>query len=231
MSSKPVDRCAYFPRLRGFALGKRFSSGTGSRSICYCVTFLAAIVENGCSEDLTRSPRRIPLARFVGLCFCGERGERRMARRTANGASSRTSASRAAVWCSATFCIWARSARPRSRLGASRSKCSTRTPAIRGRWRCFLRIAPPRSRPTVRSCSFACQTRGYVDHDKGVRADWPGGCGESCSGSCRRIAKGTRWDQVLKVLASYRLITLGSKWKLHRDWFAPSGMADLSPIW
>ena len=31
--------------------------------------------------------------------------------------------------------------------------------------------------------------------------------------------KGTRWDQVLLVLATYRLLAPGSEWRLHRDWF------------
>lgn len=39
--------------------------------------------------------------------------------------------------------------------------------------------------------------------------------------------KGTRWDQVLQVLVSYRLIVPGSEWKLHREWFGRSAMADL----
>ena len=39
-----------------------------------------------------------------------------------------------------------------------------------------------------------------------------------------RSRKGTRWDQ---VLATYRLIAPGSEWKLHRDWFEKSAMADL----
>ncbi len=39
--------------------------------------------------------------------------------------------------------------------------------------------------------------------------------------------KGTRWDQVLFVLAAYRLISPGSEWRLHRDWFARSACADL----
>jgi hypothetical protein len=39
--------------------------------------------------------------------------------------------------------------------------------------------------------------------------------------------KGTRWDQVLQVLVAYRLIAPGSEWKLHREWFANSAMADL----
>jgi transposase len=39
--------------------------------------------------------------------------------------------------------------------------------------------------------------------------------------------KGTRWDQVLFVLAAYRLIAPGSEWHLHREWFARSALADL----
>jgi hypothetical protein len=39
--------------------------------------------------------------------------------------------------------------------------------------------------------------------------------------------KGTRWAQLLQVLAAYRLIAPGSEWKLHREWFGNSAMADL----
>jgi Transposase DDE domain len=39
--------------------------------------------------------------------------------------------------------------------------------------------------------------------------------------------KKTRWDQVLQVLATYRLIAPGSEWRLHRQWFGNSAMADL----
>ena len=39
--------------------------------------------------------------------------------------------------------------------------------------------------------------------------------------------KGTRWDQILQVLVAYRLIAPGSEWKLHREWFGNSAMADL----
>ena len=42
-----------------------------------------------------------------------------------------------------------------------------------------------------------------------------------------RSRKGTRWDHVLQLLATYRLIAPGSEWKLHRDWFGKSAMADL----
>src|ERR1700686_4485354 len=39
--------------------------------------------------------------------------------------------------------------------------------------------------------------------------------------------KGTPWDQILQVLASYRLIAPGGEWRLHREWFGNSAMADL----
>ena len=39
--------------------------------------------------------------------------------------------------------------------------------------------------------------------------------------------KGTRWDQVLLVLVVYRLLSPGSEWRLHRQWFDSSALADL----
>jgi hypothetical protein len=39
--------------------------------------------------------------------------------------------------------------------------------------------------------------------------------------------KGTRWAQVLLVLVAYRLISPGSEWRLHREWFGRSALADL----
>jgi hypothetical protein len=39
--------------------------------------------------------------------------------------------------------------------------------------------------------------------------------------------KGTRWDQVLLVLVAYRLISPGSEWRLHRQWFGSSALGDL----
>src|SRR5512133_1819907 len=37
----------------------------------------------------------------------------------------------------------------------------------------------------------------------------------------------TRWDQVLAVLTCYRLLSPGSEWRLHREWFLRSALADL----
>ena len=39
--------------------------------------------------------------------------------------------------------------------------------------------------------------------------------------------KGTRWDWVLQILVSYRLLDPGSEWRLYRHWFEHSAMADL----
>jgi hypothetical protein len=39
--------------------------------------------------------------------------------------------------------------------------------------------------------------------------------------------KGTRWADELQVLATYRLISPGNEWRLHRQWFLDSAMADL----
>ena len=39
--------------------------------------------------------------------------------------------------------------------------------------------------------------------------------------------KGTRWRHILQTLVSYRLIDPGSEWRLHRQWFEQSAIADL----
>jgi hypothetical protein len=39
--------------------------------------------------------------------------------------------------------------------------------------------------------------------------------------------KGTRWSQVLFVLVVYRLLSPGAEWRLHRQWFERSALADL----
>src|ERR1019366_6634863 len=39
--------------------------------------------------------------------------------------------------------------------------------------------------------------------------------------------KGTRWDEVLLILVVYRLLSPGSEWRLHRQWFGRSALPDL----
>ena len=39
--------------------------------------------------------------------------------------------------------------------------------------------------------------------------------------------QGTRWLDILKILACYRLIDPGSEWRLHRHWYEHSALRDL----
>src|SRR5712691_5938865 len=39
--------------------------------------------------------------------------------------------------------------------------------------------------------------------------------------------EGTCWQHILQTLVCYRLIDPGSEWRLHRQWFEQSAMADL----
>jgi Transposase DDE domain len=39
--------------------------------------------------------------------------------------------------------------------------------------------------------------------------------------------EGTSWEHILRTLVCYRLIDPGSEWRLHRQWFEASAMADL----
>lgn len=50
---------------------------------------------------------------------------------------------------------------------------------------------------------------------------------EFWSGKLGRSREGTEWLHVLKTLAMYRLIDPGSEWRLHRQWYERSAMADL----
>ncbi|WP_139557291.1 IS1634 family transposase [Methylotetracoccus oryzae] len=43
----------------------------------------------------------------------------------------------------------------------------------------------------------------------------------------RPSRKGTRWLNVLKVLVCHRLLAPGSEWRLHRQWFRETALADL----
>src|ERR1700680_4961902 len=44
---------------------------------------------------------------------------------------------------------------------------------------------------------------------------------------CRPRQWGRWWDRLLLLLATYRLLAPGSEWRLHREWFERSAMADL----
>lgn len=42
--------------------------------------------------------------------------------------------------------------------------------------------------------------------------------------------EGTDWSKVLHILVSYRLISPGSEWRLHRQWFETTALADLLEV-
>jgi len=41
--------------------------------------------------------------------------------------------------------------------------------------------------------------------------------------------KGTRWDQVLLILVAYCLLSPGSEWRLHREWYQRSARCAVRP--
>jgi transposase len=65
----------------------------------------------------------------------------------------------------------------------------------------------------------ACWLSCYLYEQLGLDAFWAKRLPET--------RKGTRWDLILQLLVSYRLIEPGSEWRLHRHWFEQSAMGDL----
>jgi hypothetical protein len=65
------------------------------------------------------------------------------------------------------------------------------------------------------SCWLACQLWDQLELD----AFW--------SPRLAASRQGTRWLNVLKTLVAYRLLDPGSEWRLHRQWFEDSAMAEL----
>ena len=65
----------------------------------------------------------------------------------------------------------------------------------------------------------ACWLALYLWHELQLDRFW--------SQHMKPSRKGTRWDLVLAVLTVYRLLAPGSEWRLHRQWFESSALADL----
>ena len=65
------------------------------------------------------------------------------------------------------------------------------------------------------ACWIGCQLWDQLKFDEFWRERLP----DSREGTC--------WSDVLQTLAIYRLIDPGSEWRLHRQWFSTSAMADL----
>jgi transposase len=65
----------------------------------------------------------------------------------------------------------------------------------------------------------ACWLALYLWHELQLDQFW--------SQHLKPSRKGTRWDLILAVLTVYRLLAPGSEWRLHRQWFENSALADL----
>lgn len=65
------------------------------------------------------------------------------------------------------------------------------------------------------ACWVACQLWQQLEMDPFWSERLPGS------------REGTSWRHILQTLVSYRLIDPGSEWRLHRQWFRNSAMADL----
>jgi hypothetical protein len=121
----------------------------------------------------------------------------------------------------------------RSRRGADRSRCWTRRRIDRRRCRCFPRIA---------ARGFCRTPRSFWLKLSELRLCRPRQCG-ACwlvlslweelrldrfwAERLPASRKGTRWDQELFARVAYRLLAPGSEWRLHREWFERTALADL----
>jgi transposase len=65
----------------------------------------------------------------------------------------------------------------------------------------------------------ACWLASHLYHELGLDKFWAERLPTS--------RKGTRWDLVLQTLCAYRLISPGSEWRLHRQWFEQTALGDL----
>ena len=156
-----------------------------------------------------------------------------MANNIAPGALSRTPGSPAGAWCSGTCCIWARSTIRRNWRGGGSIEvledgaAQPRTRSLFPEDRCAAALANA-STVHVKLSQLqlrrprqwgACWLALTLWRELQLDQFWLKRLGSS--------RKGTRWDQVLFVLVAYRLLAPGSEWRLHREWFQRSALADL----
>lgn len=124
-------------------------------------------------KNLPDSHETVFVIESTTLCSFEEPNGGRTGRRTYIGASSRTSVSIVAEWCSGTFCIWARTIRRRRRPGARRSRCSTQMRVAVRRWPCSPTTVAMRSRQTPRWFGFPWPNCACIVRANGVPVGWP----------------------------------------------------------
>jgi transposase len=81
------------------------------------------------------------------------------------------------------------------------------SPAMELRWNCIARANG--------ACWLACHLYEQLRLDRFFAPLLP------------NSREGTSWQHILQTLVCYRLIDPGSEWRLHRQWFEESAMADL----
>jgi hypothetical protein len=190
------------------------------------------LVENGCSEDLPDFQARVIADRFVASCFCDVPSERRTARHSCwNIVENKRlddgrvvqrhvlylgeiNSSQPAVWrkAIAVFDEDAGRSRTLALFSGDRREVAAGEACVVQLRLSEMRLERPRQWGT---CWLAGQLWQELELDRFWAARLP------------PSRKRTRWDQVLQVLASYRLVAPGSEWRLHRQWFGNSAMADL----
>ncbi len=122
--------------------------------------------------------------------------------------------SQAAVWRKAIEVLDADTGRPRTMALFPEDRCTTVSPnsSVVQLRLSDMRLCRPRQ-------WGACWLAGQLWQALQLDTFWAARLSPS--------RKGTQWDRVLQVLVCYRLIAPGSEWKLHREWFGSSAMADL----
>ncbi|MFO1083154.1 MAG: IS1634 family transposase [Reyranellaceae bacterium] len=121
------------------------------------------------------------------------------------------SSSQAAGWRKAIEVFDEDAGRPRTLALLAEDRCEAAGAGVQLRLS-QLRLCRPRQ-------WGACWLAGQLWHELQLDHFW--------SARLPPSRKNTRWDEILQVLVCYRLIAPGSEWRLHRQWFANSAMADL----
>ena len=197
-----------------------------------CLGFGEA-AESGCSADQGYFLVARSVNNSAPPCFCAMKFARRTARSIATGASSRTSASSGGrvvqrhvlylgeindsqelAWRKSIEVMEEAADRPRTLSLFPEDRCEGLLPdASIVRLRLSqLRLCRPRQ---WGACWLALTLWEELELDRFWAARLP------------VSRKGTRWDRVLFVLVAYRLLAPGSEWRLHREWFERTALADL----
>jgi hypothetical protein len=186
-----------------------------------------------CGADPASSPPRFSAYPLEPSCISNVIAGSRTARSTGTGPSWRAAAVRAGAWCSGMCSIWGEI---NDSQQASWLRCIE---AFDPRARAQVRLALfPEDRPVpahARQCGVQVRLREFsIRRSRQWGVCWlflqlweelhlP----QFWRPRLPASREGTSWYHVLVVLCAYRLIAPGSEWRLHREWFERSAMADL----